>query len=85
MRRSILAVSLILAASPALACTQEELQAKSIALAEQVKAITAKDPSKADAWRRKQVDVDRVGLSTTDLAAICAAYDQAIAEAEAEK
>lgn len=85
MRRTILALSLLVAATPAFACTQEELQAKSISLAELVKAITTKDPSKATDWRRKQVDVDRVAERTTDLAEICAAYDKAIEEAKAEK
>jgi hypothetical protein len=85
MRRTILALSLLLAATPAFACTEDELQAKSIQLADLVKAITAKDPGKAQAWRAKQVDVDRVAERTTDFNEICAAYDKAIAEAEAEK
>ncbi|WP_018183666.1 hypothetical protein [Kaistia granuli] len=85
MRRTILALSLLLAATPAFACTEEELQAKSISLAELVKEITTKDPSKADDWRRKQVAVDRVAERTTDFAEICAAYDKAIEEAKAAK
>jgi hypothetical protein len=85
MRRTILALSLILAATPAFACSEEELQAKSIQLAELVKGITARDPDKTQAWRIKQVDVDRVAERSTDLAEICAAYDKAIAEAQSEQ
>jgi hypothetical protein len=85
MRRMILALALLTVASPAFACTEDELQAKSIQLADLVKGITAKDPAKTQAWRQKQVDVDRVAERTTDFNEICAAYDKAIAEAEAEK
>ncbi|BCP54594.1 hypothetical protein K32_32110 [Kaistia sp. 32K] len=85
MRRTILALSLLLAATPAFACTEDELQQKSISLAELVKAITTKDPAKADAWRGKQIDVDRVAERTTNIDEICAAYDKAIAEAKADK
>ncbi len=85
MRRTILALSLLLTATPAFACTEEELQAKSIQLAELVKGITTKDPSKAQAWRQKQIDTDRVAERTTDFNEICAAYDKTIAEAQAEK
>lgn len=85
MRRTILALSLLLAATPAFACTEEELQAKSISLAELVKAITTKDPSKVTEWRRRQVAVDRVAERTTSFDEICAAYDKAIDEAKAEQ
>jgi len=85
MRRTILALSLLLAATPAFACTEDELQAKSISLAELVKQITAKDPSQAAAWRQRQVDVDRVAERTTNFDEICAAYDEAIAEAKAKQ
>ncbi|ODT06870.1 MAG: hypothetical protein ABS35_45360 [Kaistia sp. SCN 65-12] len=85
MRRTILAFSLLLAATPAFACTEEELQAKSIQLADLVKGITTKDPAQAETWRRKQIDVDRVAERTTDFNEICAAYDKAIAEAETQK
>ncbi|MBN9058872.1 MULTISPECIES: hypothetical protein [Kaistia] len=85
MRRTILALSLLLAATPAFACTEAELQEKSISLAELVKAITTKDPSKAQDWRRRQVEVDRVAERTTDFDEICAAYDKAIAEAKAQQ
>ncbi len=84
--RRILIASLLLALSmpAALACTVEELQAKSISLADLVKAIVAKDPSQQEAWREKQLDVDRLAERTTDIDAIlCAAYDAAIAEAQA--
>ena len=83
MRRTLLALSLLLAATPAaLACTEDELQAKSIQLSDLVKAIVAKDPSQADAWRQKQIAVDRTAEQTTNLDDICAAYDKAIAEAK---
>ncbi|MET4634022.1 MULTISPECIES: hypothetical protein [Kaistia] len=85
MRRTILALSLLLAATPAFACTEEELQAKSISLADLVKQITTKDPSQAAEWRKRQVEVDRVAERTTNFDEICAAYDKAIAEAQAKQ
>ena len=84
MRRTLLALTLILAFTPAaFACTEDELQAKSIELAGLVKAIVAKDSAQAQPWREKQVAVDRLAEVTTNLDEICAAYDQAIAEAKA--
>ena len=83
MRRSLLALTLLIASMPAaFACTEDELQAKSIELAGLVKTAVAKNPSKADAWRQRQIEVDRTAEQTTDLATICAAYDKAIAEAK---
>jgi hypothetical protein len=84
MRRTLLALSLVLFAMPAaLACTEDELQAKSIELSDLVKGIVAKAPDTADAWRQKQIAVDQVAERTTDLNEICAAYDKAIGEAKA--
>jgi hypothetical protein len=85
MRRTILALSLLLVATPAFACTEEELQAKSISLAELVKAITTKDPAKAADWRKRQVEVDRLAERTTSFDEICAAYDKTIEEAKAQQ
>lgn len=86
MRRTLLALSLLLAASSAaLACSEDELQAKAIQLSDLVKQAVAKDPSKADAWRQRQIDVDRTAEQTTDMDTICAAYDKAIAEAQAQQ
>lgn len=86
MRRTLLALTLLLAAAPAaFACSEDELQAKSIELANLVKAVVAKDPSQADAWQQKQVEVDRTAERTTNLDEICAAYDTAIAEAKAQQ
>ena len=83
MRRMLLALSLVLAATPAaFACTEDELQAKAIQLSDLVKTIVASDPSKADAWRERQIEVDRAGERTTNLDEICAAYDKAISEAK---
>jgi hypothetical protein len=84
MRRTLLALALIAATTPAaLACTEDELQAKSIELADLVKAIVAKDPAQQPTWRAKQVDVDRLAERSTDINQICAAYDAAITEAKA--
>ncbi|MBN9019344.1 MAG: hypothetical protein J0H11_18175 [Rhizobiales bacterium] len=84
MRRTLLALSLLLAATPAaFACSEDELQAKSIQLSDLVKAIVAKDPNQADAWRQRQIEVDRTAERTSDLDEICAAYDKAIGEAKA--
>ncbi|WP_224576147.1 hypothetical protein [Mesorhizobium sp. BR1-1-16] len=84
MRRTLLALMLLATTMPAaFACTKDELQAKSIQLADLVKAIVAKDPSQAQPWRAKQVTVDQVAEVTTDLDKICAAYDSAITEAKA--
>ena len=84
MRRTLLALALIAATTPAaLACTEDELQAKSIELADLVKAIVAKDPAQQPTWRAKQVDVDRLAERSTDINQICAAYDTAITEAKA--
>ncbi len=84
MRRTLLALALLAVTAPAaLACTEDELQAKSIQLADLVKAIVAKDPSQQPVWRAKQVTVDQVAEVTTDLDKICAAYDGAITEAKA--
>lgn len=84
MRRiPITAMLLALSMPAAFACTEDELQAKSIALADLVKAIVARDPGQQPAWREKQVDVDRLAERTTDIDAICAAYDAAIGEAKA--
>lgn len=86
MRRTLLVFVMLIAAAPvALACSEDELQAKSISLAELVKAIVAKDPNQATAWRTKQVEVDRLAEVTTDLDQICAAYDKAIADAKAQQ
>jgi hypothetical protein len=79
----LLALPLLLLAAPAaFACTEDELQAKSIQLSDLVKTIVASDPSKADAWREKQIEVDRTAERTTNLDEICAAYDKAISEAK---
>ncbi|MCX5495144.1 hypothetical protein OSH11_10540 [Kaistia dalseonensis] len=84
MRRTLLALSLLFAASPAaFACTADELQAKSIEYASLVKAIVAKNPSQELVWKQKQINVARVAENTTDLDQICAAYDGGIAEAKA--
>jgi len=84
MRRTLLALALIAATTPAaLACTEDELQAKSIELADLVKAIVAKDPAQQPTWRAKQVDVDRLAERSTDINQICAAYDAAITDAKA--
>lgn len=84
MPRTLLALTLLMAATTAsFACSEDELQAKSIQLADLVKAAVAKDPSTADAWRQKQIAVDRTAEQTTDLDTICAAYDKAITEAKA--
>lgn len=86
MRRTLLALSMLLAASSAaLACSEDELQAKAIQLSDLVKQAVAKDPSKADAWRQRQIEVDRTAEQTTDMDTICAAYDKAIAEAQAQQ
>lgn len=86
MRRTVLTLCLLLAATPAaIACSEDELQAKSIALADLVKAVVAKDPAKADAWRQRQIEVDQTAEQTTDMDTICAAYDKAIADAKAQQ
>lgn len=84
MRRILLALMLLAATTPAaLACSEDDLQAKSISLADLVKAIVAKDPAQQPVWREKQVAVDRLAEVTTDIDKICAAYDAAITEAKA--
>lgn len=89
MRRTLAAVSFLAltlvsaGASSAYACSEEELQAKSISLSELVKAIVDKDPAQARDWKTKQVAVDRFAEVTTDLDKICAEYDKVIAEAQA--
>jgi hypothetical protein len=85
LRRSLFALALLFAAGPALACSETELQAKSMSLGDLVKKIAAKDPQTASDWRTKQIAVEQVAQTTTDLDTICAAYDKAIAEAQASQ
>ena len=84
-RMLLVLVMLIATGSAARACSEDELQAKAITLADLVKTIVAAKPDQADSWRRKQVDVDRLAERSTDIDQICAAYDKAIAEAQASK
>lgn len=84
LRRSLMAFVLIGAAAPAFAaCTEADLQTKTLQLNDIVKALSAKNPPSAAGWKKKQIDADRVAQSTTDLDTICAAYDKTIAEAKA--
>jgi hypothetical protein len=69
----------------ALACSKEELQAKSNQLSAAVDANIAKDPAKEGFWKQKQINAARVAENTTDLDQICAAFDAAITEVTAAK
>lgn len=86
MGRMLLVLFMLTATgSAAYACSEDELQAKAITLADLVKTIVAAKPDQAVSWRQKQVEVDRLAERSTDIDQICAAYDKAIAEAQASR
>lgn len=79
MKTSLLALALTLAvASPALACTAEDVQAKAQELATKVQELAAKDPQKAGEFAQKMSSAQTA--TVTDMEGACKLYDELLAE-----
>ena len=72
------AAAFALAATPALACTQDEATAKAMEISQKMQELAAKDPQKAGEVAQKLSALQSQGVS--DLAEACKVYDEVLAE-----
>lgn len=78
MKKYLLTAALFIAATPALACTAEEVTAKATEVSQKMQELAAKDPQKAAEVAQKMSSVQT--QAATDLNAACKAYDDMLAE-----
>jgi outer membrane murein-binding lipoprotein Lpp len=80
MKVSLIAITLAMLASPALACTAEEAQSKAMELSTKMQELAAKDPQKAGDVGQKLAAAQ--GQAVTDLDGACKLYDDMLVEFE---
>ena len=78
MKVSLIALTLAMLASPALACTAEEAQSKATELSTKMQELAAKDPQKAAEVGQKLSAAQTQAV--TDLDGACKLYDEMLAE-----
>lgn len=74
MKTYILALSVMMAATPAFACTTEELQSKAMEVSTRMQALAASNPQKATEIGQKLATAQSQGA--TDLEGACKLYDE---------
>ncbi|MGS1095689.1 hypothetical protein ACVCNR_14015 [Aquamicrobium terrae] len=78
MKTYLLALSIMMAATPAFACTAEEAQSKAMELSTKMQALAATDPQKAmDVGQKLSAAQSQ---APTDLAGACKTYDELLEE-----
>ena len=80
MKAPIIALALAMLASPALACTPEEAQAKATEISTKMQELAIKDPQKAAQVGQKLSEAQ--AQSVTDVESACKLYDEMLAEFE---
>lgn len=80
MKAYLLTLSMVLAATPSLACTSEELQAKAMQVSTKMQQMAAKDPQKAGEIGQKVAKAQAGGVSNLDEA--CKLYDGILVDLE---
>lgn len=80
MKVSVIALALAMMASPALACTPEEAQAKAMEISTKMQTLALQDPQKAAEVGQKLLEVQT--QSVADLEGACKLYDEMLAEFE---
>lgn len=74
MKTYLLALSVMMAATPAFACTAEEAQAKAMELSTKMQELAASNPQKAMEIGQKLSSAQ--SQATTDLEGACKLYDE---------
>ncbi len=74
MKTYILALSVMMAATPAFACTTEELQSKAMEVSSRMQELAASNPQKATEIGQKLATAQSQGAA--DLEGTCKLYDE---------
>lgn len=80
MKVPMIALALAMLASPALACTTEEMQAKATEISMKMQELALANPQKAAEVAQKLSEAQT--QSVTDLESACKLYDEMLAEFE---
>lgn len=80
MKVPMIALAVAMLASPALACTTEEMQAKATEISMKMQELALSNPQKAAEIGQKLSQVQT--QSVTDLESACNLYDEMLAEFE---
>lgn len=81
MKKYLLAISLVVAATPAFAaCNEQQLSEKAMLVATKLEAITAKDAKKGEELMTKMVSIQSDPKAAASVDAMCKSYDDVLAE-----
>ncbi|MBB4015143.1 hypothetical protein GGR16_000149 [Chelatococcus caeni] len=83
MRKIALALPMLFIAAPALACSQQDVQAKAMELSTGLQQLAASNPQAAVDWSKKATDAQAKAQQASDMGQVCALYDELIAEMKA--
>lgn len=78
MKAPIIAIALAMLASPAVACTSEDLQAKAMEISTKMQELALRDPQKAAEVGKKLSEAQVQPM--TDMEEACKLYDKMLAE-----
>lgn len=78
MKKALLALSIAFAATPALACTVEEVQQKAMDVSTKMQSLAVSDPQKATEVAQKLSAAQAEAVN--DLESACKLYDEMLAE-----
>jgi hypothetical protein len=82
MRRLLVGLPILIAASPALACSQQEAQAKAMQVTSELQQLASTNPQAVAEWGKK---VQAEAQAAIKMDETCALFDRYIAEIKASK